>query len=103
MVGRLSTKLSSNDWVSEFDPMQVLEDQEQRLDLTLPKEQPPDRIERPLAALGRIKRFPPGIVDRHVQGRAVRGSDGSSARSSDQEFARHLIANLAMVVIAPRF
>ena len=89
------------------DPVQILEDQQQRLHLALPQEQPLDGIQRPLAALGRIEGRPPGSStgtsrsaqerrQRRLQ-RAVEGQDlaghlladrrGRSSRSLDPEVA----------------
>ena len=39
-----------------IDPVQILEDQQQRLHLTFTEEQALEAVERPLAPLGRIKR-----------------------------------------------
>ena len=50
--GRLSTRLSRNAWRLGVDPVQVLEDQEERLHLALPQEQALDGLERALAPLG---------------------------------------------------
>ena len=52
-----------------IDPVQVLEDQEQGLNLTLPEEQALDGLQGALAALWRIEGLPRLILDRHVQER----------------------------------
>jgi hypothetical protein len=79
--------------------MKILEDQEQRLDLTFPEQQPLDGIESPLTALGRVERFPRCISGRYVQ----QGEQWSKHRLQRaverQELARHPTANLAMVVM----
>ena len=51
------------------DPVQVLEDQEQGLDLTLPEEQALDGLQGALAALWWIEGLPRLILDGHVQER----------------------------------
>jgi hypothetical protein len=66
-VGRLSTTLSRNAWVSVSIQWQVLEHQQERLDLTLPQEQPFDPVERLLAALRGVKPLPLRVVDGHVE------------------------------------
>jgi hypothetical protein len=43
--------------------VKVLEDQEQRLDLTFPQEEPLDCLQCPLTALGRVEGTPRFIVD----------------------------------------
>ena len=71
-VGRLSTRLSSRACVSVVDPVQVLEDQQQRLHLAFAQQHALERLERALAAL------------RWVEGlqRAVAGRASRSARSA---------------------
>ena len=51
------------------DPVEVLEDQQQRLHLALAQQQPLDGVEGALAALRRVERLPRGILDRHVEKR----------------------------------
>jgi hypothetical protein len=55
------------------DPVEVLEDDEQRLDLALAQEETLDRFQGPLTALRRVERRPCGVVHRHVQQRQERG------------------------------
>ena len=50
-----------------IDPVQVLEDYEQRMHLGLAQQQALDRIERALAPLRRVDRTPGRALDRHVQ------------------------------------
>ena len=64
------------------DPVQVLEDQQQRLHLALAQQQALDRVEGALAALRRVERLPSVVVDRHIEQRKKAGSVGSSASSS---------------------
>ena len=61
------------------DPVQVLEDHQERLDLALPQQQPLEGVEGALPALGRVERLPRGVVDRHIQQRQERRRVGSSA------------------------
>ena len=49
------------------DPVEVLEDQQQRLCLAFPDEQSLDDLDGSLPTLGRVERLPPGIVHRHVE------------------------------------
>ena len=49
------------------DPVQILEDHYQRLDLALAQEQALDRVERLLASLERIEGLPGRLVHRHVE------------------------------------
>ena len=49
------------------DPVEVLEEDEQGLDLALANQQALDRIERLLSALGRIESIPRGIARRDRQ------------------------------------
>ena len=59
------------------NPVQVLEDNAQRLDLTLPQQEVPDRGHRLLSPLARVQRLPLRILDRHVEERKEsRHSDG---------------------------
>ena len=50
-----------------IDPVQVLEDHEQRLPLALPEQQVLDGIEGAVPALGGIERLPVGVLDGHVE------------------------------------
>ena len=59
------------------DPVQVLEDQQQRLDLALAQQQALDRVERALPALGRVERLP-----RRHRRRARRAAPGAPAASA---------------------
>ena len=58
------------------DPVEVLEDDEQRLDLALAQEQALHRLQGALTALRRVERRPRGVVDRHIQQRQERGHGG---------------------------
>ena len=50
-----------------IDPVQVLENDEDRLPLALPEQQVLDGVERALPALGRIERLPLGVLDGHIE------------------------------------
>ena len=49
------------------DPVQVLENEQQRLDLTLAKDQAPGDVERVLPALTRVQSVPLRALDRHTE------------------------------------
>ena len=68
------------------DPVQVLEDHHQRLDLALAQQQALDRVERLLAPLERIEGVPGRLVHRHVEERQEGGHDGPSAGASVRTF-----------------
>ena len=60
------------------DPVQVLEDQEQRLHLALAQQQALERLQGALAALRRIEGLPCAVLHRHAPG--ARGRPAGSAR-----------------------
>ena len=49
------------------DPVEILEDQEERLFLRFPEQQPLHGVERALASLARVERLPRGVVHGHVE------------------------------------
>ncbi len=55
------------------DPVQVLEHEAERLDEALAQEQALDGLERPLAPMGGVQRFPAGIHRAGIQERQERG------------------------------
>jgi hypothetical protein len=65
-VGRLSTRPSSSAWV---DPVEVLDDEKDRLHSRFCQQHPLDRVEGTLAALHGIGRLPGGVVHRNVEER----------------------------------
>ena len=76
--------------------MQVLEDDEERLVLTLTEQQVLDRVEHALAALSGIERLPRSVLDLHVE-QGQQGWQGRLQRAvQGEQLARHLLANLAM-------
>ena len=68
------------------DPVQVLEDHHQRLDLALAQQQALDRVERLLAPLERIEAVPGRLLDWHVEEREEGGHAGPSAGASVSTF-----------------
>jgi hypothetical protein len=75
------------------DPVQVLEDHHQGLDLALVQQQALDRVKRLLAPLERIEGLPGRLVHRHVQERARKAatagpSVGASVRTLPVTFSR---------------
>ena len=64
------------------DPVQVLEDQQQRLHLALAQQQPLDRVERLLAPLGRVERCQDASSTGTSSSARRAGTAGSSAGAS---------------------
>ena len=81
------------------DPVQVLEDHQQRLHLTLPQQQTLDGVECELAALGRVEVLPGRILDRHVEERQQRGQQGLERAVQAQHPPQHLGAHLPVIVL----
>jgi hypothetical protein len=50
-----------------IDPVQVLADEEYWLDLTFAHEDPSERVQGALAALGRLERLPLWVLHRHLE------------------------------------
>ena len=71
------------------DPVEILDDQQKRLGLTLPQEQALDRVEGALAALCGVKESPLRIVDRRAQER----HKGGEIRSEQLVLAKDLPRN----------
>jgi hypothetical protein len=80
------------------DPMEVFEDDEDRLILGLPQEEPFERVQCALPALGRIEHPPGRVLDRHLQ----EGEKGRQRRLQPsvqrQDLPRHLLPHLPRVV-----
>ena len=66
------------------DPVEVLHDHQQGLDLALPQQQTLDGVQHALAALGRIQGLPLRVLDRHVQEREE-GRQGRPQRLIQRE------------------
>jgi hypothetical protein len=81
-----------------IDPVKILEEQQERLDLTFPEEEPLDRVHDPLPALRRVEGAPRGVVDRDIQQRQERRRERLQRPVQRQEFARHSFANLPLIV-----
>ena len=78
--------------------MEVGDDQEERLDLTSPEEQPLDRFQDALPALRRVEGVPRGIVDGHIEQGQQRRQERLQRSVECQEFVRHSLANPPRVV-----
>ena len=81
------------------DPVEVLEDDEQRLDLSLAQEQALHRVQGALTALRRVKRRPRGVVDRHVEQRQESGHGGLQGLIQRQEPAGDLLADGSWIIL----
>ena len=69
------------------DPVQILEDQEQRLDLALAEDQVPEGFERVLTALARFEPLPPRVLDGHTEERLK----GMARRATGSRRARRAV------------
>ena len=80
------------------DPVEVLEDQQERLDLALAEQEALDRVERPLAPLRRVERLP--LRRRRPARPAARGAPAGWLKRAvqRQELPRHLLAHRPRVV-----
>ena len=74
------------------DPVEVLEDDQQRLHLALPQQEPLHGVQGAPAALGRIERRPLRVVGRHVEQRQERRQAAFQRAVQRQELPRHLLA-----------
>ncbi len=83
------------------DPVEVLEDDEERLRASLAQEQLSDRLERALTAPHGGQGGPRGVVDRHLEEREQHGQDRFEVAIERQELPRDLLAHLPMVVALP--
>ena len=80
------------------DPVEVFDDDQQRLHLTLPQQEPLHRVQGAPAALGRIERRPLGVVGRHVEQRQERRQTAFLRPVQRQELPRQLLAHRARAV-----
>src|SRR5262245_59588857 len=76
------------------NPVQVLHDQEKRLDLALPEPYTRDRVDRTLTALDGVERVPCGIVRGYVGQREQRGEHRLQGFVQGQQRAGHLPADV---------
>ena len=84
------------------DPVEVLEDDQQRLHLALPQQEPLHGVEGAPAALGRIEGRPLRVIGRHVEQRQERRQAVLQRPVQRQELARHLLAHRARARRGPR-
>src|SRR5262245_37547240 len=75
------------------DPVKVLEDQQQGLDLALPEEQALDRVQSLPAALRGIESLPGLVVDGDIEQREQRRQEGFQRPVKRQQLARYPLAN----------
>jgi hypothetical protein len=78
--------------------VEILDDQEQRLDLTLPEQEPFDRLQDLLPTLGRIEVIELGVVVSDIQQRKQRCQKGLQRAVEHQELAGHAFADRSRVV-----
>ena len=76
-----------------IDPVEVLHDQQQRLDLALPKQDALQSIRGALAALGRFECLPRRVLDRHIEQRQECRSGRGEGFIEAAEFSGHLLAD----------
>src|SRR5262249_13741716 len=80
------------------DPVQVLEDDEEGLDLTLAQEQTLDAVERSLATLSGLKALPFRLLDGNIEQPQERGEEGLQRAVEGEQSSRHLFADLPCLV-----
>src|SRR5262249_14437297 len=80
------------------DPVQILEDHHEGLDLASPQQQALDGIECLLAPLEGIEGVPGRLVHWYVEQREEGGHDGRERRGESQNLPGDLLANLPRVV-----
>ena len=72
------------------DPVEILEDDEERLDLALPEQETLHGVQRSVVALRGLERLPPRILHRHVQER----EEGRDSRLEGWIERQHLAGQL---------
>src|SRR5215831_19245165 len=82
------------------NPVQVLEDHNQGLDLALAQQQTLDRVQRLLAPLARIESLPGRLLDWHVEEREEGEHSGGKGWVQRQDLPRYLLPDLPRVVAA---
>jgi len=80
------------------DPVEVLDDQQQGLDLALPEQQALDRLEGLPSALRRIEGLPVLVVDGDIEQCQERRQKGFQRAVERQQLARHSLANGPRVI-----
>src|SRR5215472_7869411 len=78
--------------------MEVLKDEQERLDAALGQQQALYGIERPLPALPRVARVPLGVVNSDLEEREEGGEGRPKGAIQRHELAHDLLADLALVV-----
>jgi hypothetical protein len=81
-----------------IDPVKVLAQDHEGLDLGLPEQQPLDPVERALAPLRRFQPLPLEVLDRDVQEPEEGRQGGLEHPIQRQELADHLLPDLARIV-----
>jgi len=74
--------------------VQVLQDQEQRLDLALAEDQVPEGFERVLAALARLEPLPPHVLDGHAE-KGLKGRRGGPQVLAERGEPRAVLARMS--------
>ena len=88
--------------------MQVLDDQQQRLDLAFAEDQVPEGFERVLAELARFESLPPRILDGHpeerLEGRRGRPETHAKGREPRADPRAHVLVGVALseLEVAPQ-
>ena len=82
-----------------INPVEILEDHQQRLELALPEDHPLDGIQRALPALRWIEPQPLGVLDRHVEQRQHRRQRGAEPFVESQQLPIHLLVDPSVVVL----
>ena len=80
------------------DPVQILEDQGERLPLAFTHEQRLEAVQSAPAPLGRIERLPRGVLDRQVEQGKHRRQDRPQRLVQQQDLAQHLLDARASIV-----
>src|SRR5713226_361996 len=80
------------------DPVEIFEEDEERLHLALPEQEALDPVQSPLPALRRGEPIPPRILHRDVQQRQQRREYELKLAIQRQYLARHLFPHLPRVV-----
>ena len=79
------------------NPVQVLEDDAQRLHLALPQQEEPHGVQCPLPPLARIQGLPLRILDRHVEEREEGGDNRGQLLVERLHLSDDLVADLLLV------
>ena len=80
------------------DPVQVLEDQGERLALAFAHEQRLEAVQRPSSPLGRVERLPGGVLDRQLEQGQQRRQDRLQRLVQHQDLAQNLLGVASPVV-----